>query len=123
MSPQLSEKLAPYGIDYDDAMDRFGGNADLFKRLALKYLDDDRFARLTAAMQVDDFDEAYRQAHSLKGTAGNLSFAKLYNVTSEICINLREGEYAAAQSFMPDIALAHKRVIDALELLEQGELR
>lgn len=120
MTSQLTEKLAPYGIDYDDAMDRFGGNAELFKRLALKYLDDDRFACLTAAMQVDDFGEAHRQAHSLKGTAGNLSFAKLYNASSEVCINLREGEYAAAQSFMPDVALAHKRVIDALELLGQS---
>lgn len=37
MTAQLADKLRPFGIDYVDAMDRFGDNAELYERLALKY--------------------------------------------------------------------------------------
>ncbi len=96
MTANLRAALSSYGIDYDDAMDRFGGNAELFFRLARKYLDGDNYARLVSAMEMHDFDEAYRQAHSLKGVAGNLSFTKLYNIAAEIVSNLREGESSTA---------------------------
>lgn len=122
MPEKLSAALSPYGIDYDDAMDRFGGNAELFFRLAGKYLDSDSYARLVSAMEMHDFDEAYRQAHSLKGVAGNLSFVKLYNVAAEIAGNLREGEYVAAESYLPDVEAAHNRVVEALGKLEAGTL-
>ncbi len=66
-------------------------------------------------MEMHDFDEAYRQAHSLKGVAGNLSFTKLYNIAAEIASNLREGEYVAAESYLPDAEAAHERIVEALE--------
>lgn len=122
MAANLSAALTPYGIDYEDAMDRFGGNGELFGRLAAKYLESDSYARLVAAMEMHDFDEAYRQAHSLKGIAGNLSFTKLYNVAAEMAGNLREGEYLAAESFLPDVEDAHRRVVEGLEKLEAGAL-
>lgn len=74
MTAQLADKLRPFGIDYVDAMDRFGDNAELYERLALKYLDDGHLVALQAAMEAKDYSEGYSQAHALKGVAGNLSF-------------------------------------------------
>lgn len=108
------ENIASYGIDYDDAMDRFGGNVDLYKRLALKYLDDAHFAGCVAAMTVGDYDQAYREAHSLKGVAGNLSFSHLYDVASMICKDLREGEPVSASRLLPDLEAAHQRIREGL---------
>lgn len=122
MTANLRAALSSYGIDYDDAMDRFGGNAELFFRLARKYLDGDNYARLVSAMEMHDFDEAYRQAHSLKGVAGNLSFTKLYNIAAEIASNLREGEYVTAESYLPDAEAAHERIVEALGKLEAGTI-
>ena len=122
MTANLRAALSSYGIDYGDAMDRFGGNAELFFRLARKYLDGDNYARLVSAMEMHDFDEAYRQAHSLKGVAGNLSFTKLYNIAAEIASNLREGEYVAAESYLPDAEAAHERIVEALGKLEAGTI-
>lgn len=113
------ENIASYGIDYADAMDRFGGNVDLYKRLALRYLDDSHFDGCVAAMTVGDYDEAYREAHSLKGVAGNLSFDQLYNVSSMVCKNLREGEPVAASRLLEDLELAHKRIREGLLLVDQ----
>ena len=70
MTAQLADKLRPFGIDYVDAMDRFGDNAELYERLALKYLDDGHLVALQAAMEAKDYSEGYSQAHALKGVAG-----------------------------------------------------
>ena len=117
MSINLEALLAPYGIDYDDALDRFGGNAALYKRLALKYPADTHYAGLTAALEAGDYEEAYAQAHSLKGVAGNLSLAALYHAAARVSDALREGEVELACAQMPEVAAAHERALRGLEEL------
>lgn len=117
MAENITDKLAAFGIDYADAMDRFGGNAALYERLAAKYLDDTRFVGLVAAMAAHDYDEAYRQAHSLKGLAGNLSFTRLYQAASFVCEALRNGEPARAEGHLPEVREAHEQAMAAMEQL------
>lgn len=84
MMAEYAEALKRNGIDYDGAMERFGGNAELYERLALKFLDDTHFAALEQALAGGDVDTAVREAHTLKGVAGNLSFAALYEAASKV---------------------------------------
>ena len=114
MSADLATKLAEYGIDYTDAMDRMGGNGDLYKKLALKYLDDGNYEALVAAMDVADYDDAYKAAHSLKGVAGNLSFNKLFELASTVSGALFQGEYQAVEPLMPALKEANEKVIEGL---------
>lgn len=122
MTERLIEKLAAFGIDYDDALDRFAGNAALYQRLALKYLDDPHYAALIAAMDVGDFEEGYAHAHSLKGVAGNLSFAELHKTASCVSDALRQGEAAVAQEALPAVTSAQGRVVEALEKMQANAL-
>ena len=122
MTAELADKLAPFGIDYVDAMDRFGDNADLYERLALKYLDDSHMVALEAAMETKDFSEGYSQAHALKGVAGNLSFKDLYECAALVSDALYAGEYEAAEKHLPQVEKAHKLVIEGLEAWQRGEL-
>ncbi|WP_165054691.1 MULTISPECIES: Hpt domain-containing protein [unclassified Adlercreutzia] len=122
MTADLASKLIPFGIDYADAIDRFDGNAALYERLAVKYLSDTRFASLMAALEVDDFDEAYRQAHTLKGVAGNLSLSDLYRTAAFISDALKNGEPALAKSRLPQLERAHHQAIKGLELLRDKAL-
>lgn len=119
MSADLTTALAPYGIDYDDALDRFGGNAALYRKLALKYLDNAHYAALIAAMEAGDFDEAYSQAHSLKGVAGNLSLRDLYLAAGTVSDALRNGETTRAEAHLPAVEQAHKRALKGLDLLRE----
>lgn len=111
-----------YGIDYDDALDRFGGNVALFKRLAGKYADDSHFIGMEAALEAGDYDQAYREAHALKGVSGNLSFARLYNLTSQICHALREGSPETAMGLLADTAEAHRKALEAALAFREGKL-
>lgn len=101
MTAQIADKLRPFGIDYVDAMDRFGDNAELYERLALKYLDDGHLVALQAAMEAKDYSEGYSQAHALKGVAGNLSFKDLYECAALVSDALYAGEYERPPSTSP----------------------
>lgn len=119
---ELTAKLAAYGIDYPDAMDRMDGNASLYQKLAVKYLDNECMADLKAAMEVKDYDEAYRAAHTLKGASGNLSFKDLFEASSAASAALYQGEYEAAEKLLPDVEAAHKKVLEGLVAWQDGTL-
>lgn len=118
----LTAELQKYGIDYDDAIDRVGGNADFYKKLAMKYLDDSHFADLCAAMEVKDFDEAYKAAHALKGVSGNLSLADLYKASGAVSDALYDGEYPSAEKLMPEVKAAHEKAVEGLVAWGDGTL-
>ena len=122
MAEDMNTKLAPYGIDYLDAMDRMDNDGDLYKMLALKYLDNSKYTDLVAALEVEDFDEAYNDAHSLKGVAGNLSFSKLFDVAASMSEALFQGEYQAAEKMLPDLSDANDKVIEGLNAWKDGSL-
>lgn len=122
MAETLAESLAAYGIDYVDAMDRFADNADLYKKMALKYLQDDHYVDLLAAMEAKDYDTAYKEAHSLKGVSGNLSLATLYKISAIISDALHNGEPQAAQKHMEDLGKAQTKTVEGLEAWSNGTL-
>ncbi|MEG2934291.1 MAG: Hpt domain-containing protein [Gordonibacter sp.] len=103
--------LTESGIDYAEAMDRFGGNAALYRRLAVKFLDDQHIEALEKALEASDIEQAFREAHSLKGIAGNLSFRASCLISEE----LREGDLAAAQEIMEPLKEARDLVTRVLE--------
>ena len=122
MGNEPAEKLAAYGIDYGDAMDRFGDNAELYERLALKYLNDKHFVNMKAAMEVGDYDKAYAEAHALKGVAGNLSLTNLFTASSMLCESLRHGEAKQAEDYLPVVEQAHESALSGLEAWSEGML-
>lgn len=118
MTSEQTEMLAQHGIDYAEAMERFCGNECLFVRLAVKYADDPHFLALEAAMADDDAAAAEREAHSLKGIAGNLSFVRLYDLAARITDALRADDFEQARALMPALRESHDAVLEALEALK-----
>ena len=111
------DALKAGGIDFEQALERFGGNEALYRRLSAKFVDDPHFAELEAALEHGDADAAQRAAHSLKGVAGNLSFGILYDVSCRMNDNLRNGDVAAAQKLMPELRSAYEQVCATLKTM------
>ncbi len=118
----LTTALAPYGIDYDEAMERMGGSIDFFKQLAMKYLNDTHYVDLVAAMEAKDYSEADEAAHTLKGVSGNLSMTTLYKAATAVSDALFQGEYQAAEALMPQVKAAHEKAVEGLEKWQNDEL-
>ena len=108
MTNDQTAMLARYGIDYAEAMERFCGNESLFARIAVKYLDDPHVDALEAAMASGDAAAAEREAHSLKGVAGNLSFVRLYDLAARVTDALRANDIDSARALMPDLRESHR---------------
>jgi glycosyltransferase involved in cell wall biosynthesis len=66
------------GINYDDGVARFVGNAGMYEKFLRSFLQDDSFAQLREAMGRGDVGASFQAAHTLKGLTGNLSLERLY---------------------------------------------
>lgn len=102
-------------IDYEDAMERFGGNEALYKKLAAKYVSDSHCASLARALGENDAEAAYQEAHALKGVAGNLSFGALYALAAQASDALRAGDAETARALLPQLEQAHEQVLREIE--------
>lgn len=113
-----AETLMESGINYSEAIERFGGNGDLYQRLARKFLGDQHFPTLEKALEEGDIDLAFREAHSLKGVAGNLSFSKLYDEACRMSDALRNHDLATARSLIVSMRATYQAVTDALSKMD-----
>ena len=84
----LKECYDKMGADYEDVLSRLRSEV-LVRKFALKFLDDDSYANLKAAMESG---KAFRGAHTLKGVAQNLGFGPLYKAAAEVTESLRPSE-------------------------------
>ena len=68
------------GIDTQGGLKRVGGNAELYLKILRKFRDSqaDAVERIRAAVKAGDKDTAQREAHTLKGLAGNIGAQALY---------------------------------------------
>ena len=128
----LKECYDKMGADYEDVLSRLRSEV-LVRKFALKFLDDDSYANLKAAMESGNAPEAFRGAHTLKGVAVNLGFTALYNVSSaltgplykaaaEVTESLRpsetsSGDMEKAAKLMPAVDEEYARTIAAIKEL------
>lgn len=104
------------GGDYENAMSRFRNEA-LIKRFLPMFLNDPSFRELTAALEKDDAETAFRAAHTLKGVSANLSLARLNSAAVEITEILRAEELLRAKEYFPNVKEAYDTAFEAIEQL------
>ncbi len=77
--------------DFEDVTSRLRTNERIQKFL-LKVLDDKSFDLLLKSIEAEDWEEAFRAAHTLKGVCQNLAITRLYKSVSPLSDSLREGK-------------------------------
>ena len=92
----LEEFYAQIGGDYADTLQRLC-NENMVKKFVKKYQDDPTCADLHNAVLQQDWEAAFRGAHTLKGVAQNLGFERLYQVSAVLTEAMRRGEAARGQ--------------------------
>lgn len=85
------EILRSGGIDYDNGVYRFAGQAGIYEKYLLKFFGTGELPALRESIEDEDYDSAFRIAHNIKGTAGNLSITLYYEKICEIVEALRAG--------------------------------
>jgi len=96
-------------------VNRFAGNEALFTKFLKKFVDDPTFSDLRKAMAGTDADEAFRQAHTLKGVVGNLSFDDLFEKLNPVVEALRAGDLDTAKTLFPAVEAEYERAIEGVK--------
>ena len=84
----IQECYEAIGGNYEDVLRRLPSEA-LIRKFTLKFLEDQSYPLLKQSLGDNNYEEAFRGAHTLKGVCQNLSFDRLYEVSSELTELLR----------------------------------
>lgn len=103
------------GVNYEEGLQRFAGKAQLYEKYIGKYLDDPTFQQLETSLENADYDTAFRLAHTMKGTVGNLSFDNFYQMIVPLVEVLRNKEYDKINDYYPQIKEEYHKIISVIK--------
>lgn len=112
---ELIEKLKALGVDTDEALGRFMGNAGLYVRMLGKFKKNAEENASLEYFESGDYETAVAKTHTLKGVTGNLSLTPLYEAYTEIVASLRAGENDKAKALLIDILPLQEKIIACID--------
>lgn len=109
------------GADYEDALGRLM-NDKLVKKFLYKFADAGDMQTLKDSLEAKDYETAFRMAHNLKGVCANLSIRKLGASSSDLCEELRDGQYTdQVEALMAAVLADYESTIAAIRQMQAQE--
>ena len=115
----LQECYIALGGDYEDVINRLRSER-MVQKFVLKFLDDPSFDTLCRALAEKNPEEAFRAAHTIKGTCQNLGFTKLGDSGSRITEALRAGDFDGAQALFETVRADYTDTVNAIRTFSDG---
>ena len=109
----LQECYAAMDGNYEDVIGRLRSER-LVQKFVLKFLTDGSYDLLCRSMEEQNYEEAFRAAHTLKGVTQNLSFTKLYKSSCDITEALRVKNYDLAVQLLPKVTADYTQTAAAI---------
>ncbi|QDL54414.1 PAS domain-containing hybrid sensor histidine kinase/response regulator [Rhodoferax aquaticus] len=106
---QASDSLpAIAGLDIGSAMRRMDGNVQLMRKLITRFVEtqSDAMQRIQEALRQGDTDTATREAHTVKGLAGNIGASQVMALAGNAESALRKQDAAATTAALQELAQA-----------------
>ncbi len=102
-----------FGGDFNGVLERLRREQTV-QKFVYKFLDDKSFELFEASMEKQDYEEALRAVHTLKGICQNLSFDRLYTSSSLVTNALKENDYKKAIDLTPQLSDDYSQVVNAV---------
>lgn len=87
----VKEFYESIGGNYDEVLSRLMKEERIIKYLT-KFIDADEFADFENALSNENYEEAFRLIHNIKGVSLNLGLAPLSKIASDLCEEYRHGK-------------------------------
>ena len=100
--------------DYNGALSRLK-NENILQKFVVKFLDDPSRDQLVQALNVSDYDAAFRAAHTLKGLSANFSFTSLERSSSLLTQALRAGAYENVPKLAEQVLKDYEQIVSAIK--------
>lgn len=111
MKDATKQALEALGVDLDQTLARFVGNEGMMFRFLKRLPDELTYGKLEAAIQAEDAEDGFHQAHTLKGVAGNLGLGNLFTAIDPLVEALRAGRMEDAKAYFPPVQAAYDQAI------------
>ena len=109
----LQECYSALGGDYDEAAGRLRSDR-LIQKILLKFPADPSYDLLVRSMESQEYGEAFRAAHTIKGVCQNLSFTTLYQSSNQLAEALRNGYTPEAPALFDQVCADYERTAGAI---------
>lgn len=93
----------------------------MVQKFVLKFANDKSYDLLLRSMETEDYAEAFRAAHTIKGVCQNLDFTKLYNSSSELSEALRDGFTPGAPALLEQVKADYRQTMEAIRAYEASQ--
>ncbi len=108
-------------VNVEVGLGRVRGNTKIYARMLGLFLKSEEFAQLEQSLEAGDIERAADLAHAIKGMTGNLALDALFELSTKMMGQLREGvaDRQTAEELFSALAITRKYVEE--ELVELGE--
>ena len=115
----LQECYAAMNGDYEDAINRLRSER-LVQKFVLKFLNDGSYDLLCRSLEEQNYEEAFRAAHTIKGVCQNLSLRKLGTSSSNLTEALRSGWSEEARGLVEQVHEDYRQTTGAIRTYQAG---
>lgn len=118
MDDNTRAMLEDCGVNIKVTMERFMGKEELLFKFLKKFTSDESYSGLIKAMEEKDFENAFSQAHTLKGVAANLGLGNLTESASALTEKLRAKDYTDYEGMVEKIKTDYADAMDMIKRLD-----
>lgn len=115
----LQEFYTAIGGDYEGVLGRLMRNEKMVQKFVLKFLNDQSYETLIRAMEEENYEEAFRAAHTIKGVGQNLGFTKLFSSAGQLSEALRNGFTPEAPALAEEMKADYQQTVEAIRALQE----
>ena len=99
--------------NYDEVVQRLQ-NEYIVEKFMFKFLKDKSFNFLKISIQNENYEDAHRYVHTIKGICQNLSFTRLFESSSLVTNALKENDWDKAIDMMPKLSEDYYETINVI---------
>lgn len=114
----LQECYAAMGGNYEEVLGRLRSDR-LIQKFVLKFVDDSSYQLLLDSMASQNYEDAFRAAHTIKGVCQNLSIDKLQASSSRLCESLRNGYTPESDALAEEVRADYSQTAAAIEAFQK----
>lgn len=114
---ELTTFFAAVGGDAERVLTRLPSEA-MVRRFLHKFTDDPSFAALQAALEAEELSDAFRAAHTLKGTAATLGLDTLADAASALTEALRGADALPPEELTAAVERAYEAALTQIRRLD-----
>lgn len=113
----LKECYAALGGNYDAVLGRLPGEK-FVQKFVLKFLSDGSYDLLIRSVEEQNWEEAFRAAHTIKGMCQNLDFTRLYESSAQLSEALRGGVTPEAPALLERVKEDYRQTVEAIRAFQ-----